>query len=188
VSNLSGIAIQDGINLEELRARLRKMTDAELIRFGKAAGFLCRPGKESPRECFVIQLEEARAEWARRKESAKIGEGATKMGRWVQLSKKHPDIRDGNEVCNVLELGTQQGDQMVQGQHFYTDSTSSEALELATFIKTDSALEASEAERLFKENLMTRLRDGYVHARYFNFRLNRMVYVGMWDQESQRFI
>jgi hypothetical protein len=60
------IAIQDGINLEELRARLRKMTDAELIRFGRAARFLCRPGKEPPREAFVVQLEEARAEYRRR--------------------------------------------------------------------------------------------------------------------------
>jgi hypothetical protein len=62
------IAIQDSINLEELRARLRKMTDAELIRFGKAARFMRHPGRngEPPRECFVIQFEEARAEWRRR--------------------------------------------------------------------------------------------------------------------------
>jgi len=71
VSNLSGIAIQDGINLEELRARLHKMTDAELRSFGKAAKFMCSPGAnlaKPPRECFVIQFEEARAEWRRRKE------------------------------------------------------------------------------------------------------------------------
>jgi hypothetical protein len=63
------IAIQTDINLEHLCARLRKMTDAELIRFGKAGRFMCRPGRngEPPRECFVIQLEEARAEWRRRK-------------------------------------------------------------------------------------------------------------------------
>jgi hypothetical protein len=63
------IAIQDGINLEELRVRLLKMTDAELINFGKAARFVCRPGLkgEAPRECFILQLEEARAEWRRRK-------------------------------------------------------------------------------------------------------------------------
>jgi hypothetical protein len=65
--DLSSIAIQTDINLEELRTRLRKMTDAELVRFGKAARFLCRPSKEPPRECFVIQLEEARVEWRRRK-------------------------------------------------------------------------------------------------------------------------
>src|ERR1700741_368858 len=65
VSNLSGIAIQTDINLEQLRARLHKMSDAELIRFGKAARFLCRPGKEPPREAFVVELREARAEWRR---------------------------------------------------------------------------------------------------------------------------
>jgi hypothetical protein len=32
------IAIEDGIDLEELRARLRKVTDSELRRFGKARG------------------------------------------------------------------------------------------------------------------------------------------------------
>ena len=65
------IAIQDGFNLEELRARLRKMTDSELRRFGRAARFTCSPranlGKP-PRECFVIQFEEARAEWRRSKQ------------------------------------------------------------------------------------------------------------------------
>jgi hypothetical protein len=110
------------------------------------------------------------------------------MGRWVQLSKKHPTITDDNEVCNVLELGAQQGDQIVQGQHFYTNASSTEAQELAVFIKTESALEATEAERLFKENMMTRLRDGYVHIRYFNFRLNEMVYVGEWNPELQQFV
>lgn len=58
------------IDLEEFRARLRKMTDAQLLRFGKAARYLCSPtayfGK-APRETFIIQLRECRAEWKRRK-------------------------------------------------------------------------------------------------------------------------
>lgn len=56
-------------NLEQVRERLRDMTDEELLRFGQAARNLCsfetnmgRP----PREEFVIQLHEARAEWRRR--------------------------------------------------------------------------------------------------------------------------
>ncbi len=52
---------QDAIDLDELRARLRKMTDAELRR--SPATNLGQP----PREPFVIQLREARAEWKRRK-------------------------------------------------------------------------------------------------------------------------
>jgi hypothetical protein len=70
VQHQQGIAIQTDINLEELRARLRKMTDSELSRFGKAAKFMCSPGAnlgKPPREAFVVQLEEARAEWRRRK-------------------------------------------------------------------------------------------------------------------------
>ena len=56
-------------NLQELHARLSKMTDAELIRNGKAAASLCDPkgnfGKP-PRKTFVIQLDECRKEWRRR--------------------------------------------------------------------------------------------------------------------------
>jgi hypothetical protein len=50
--------------LQALRERLRKMTDAALIRFGEAGRLLCRD--KNPRRVFVIQLEEARAEWQRR--------------------------------------------------------------------------------------------------------------------------
>jgi hypothetical protein len=66
--DLSSIAIQADVDLEQLRARLRKMTDTELRGFGKAARFMCHPGLkgEPPRECFVLQLKEARAEYRRR--------------------------------------------------------------------------------------------------------------------------
>ncbi len=37
----------------ELRARLHKMNDDQLIRFGKAARSMCRD--KSPRQVFVIQ-------------------------------------------------------------------------------------------------------------------------------------
>jgi hypothetical protein len=60
---------QDGVDLDELRARLRKMTDEELIRRGKAGRYMCSPqanfGKP-PLACFVIQLRETIAEWRRR--------------------------------------------------------------------------------------------------------------------------
>jgi hypothetical protein len=65
------IAIQADIDLEQLRARLRKMTDTELRLFGKAAKFMCSPRANlgnPPRECFVVQFEEARAEWRRKKQ------------------------------------------------------------------------------------------------------------------------
>jgi tRNA A37 N6-isopentenylltransferase MiaA len=48
------------IILEKLRERLRRMTDEELIKFGKDVRKLA----ENP---FQRQLEEARAEWKRRK-------------------------------------------------------------------------------------------------------------------------
>jgi hypothetical protein len=46
--------------LEKLRGRLRRMTDEELIKFGKDV----RKLGENP---FQRQLDEARAEWKRRK-------------------------------------------------------------------------------------------------------------------------
>jgi hypothetical protein len=56
-------------NIEEVRLRLRNMNDAELLRFGQAARYMCSSranmGKP-PREEFVIQLQECRAEWRRR--------------------------------------------------------------------------------------------------------------------------
>jgi hypothetical protein len=59
----------ESFDIEKLRERLRKMSDAQLLEFGRAARQLCSPeanfGKP-PREVFVIQLEEARAEWRRR--------------------------------------------------------------------------------------------------------------------------
>jgi hypothetical protein len=56
--------------LTELRERLRKMNDAELGRFGKAASYMCSQEASvdsQPRQSFLIQLEEAKAEWKRRK-------------------------------------------------------------------------------------------------------------------------
>jgi hypothetical protein len=58
------IAIQSSDELEQLRTRLRKMTDAQLVSFGRAARSLCRDPK--CHEVFKRQLEEAKTEWRRR--------------------------------------------------------------------------------------------------------------------------
>jgi hypothetical protein len=68
IRKMSAIRI-NSFDVESLRLRLRKMNDAELLRFGQAAKYMCsseaNKGKP-PREEFVIQLREARAEWRRR--------------------------------------------------------------------------------------------------------------------------
>ena len=49
--------------------RLSKMTDAELLRFGKDNRYMCSACANlgnAPLEAFVVQLLEARAEWRRR--------------------------------------------------------------------------------------------------------------------------
>ena len=57
------------LDVDELRTRLRKMSDEELRKFGEAAKYMVSPranmGKP-PLPAFVLQLEEARAEWRRR--------------------------------------------------------------------------------------------------------------------------
>jgi hypothetical protein len=58
------------VDLDQLRKRLVKMNDAELLRFGNAAKFMCSPGanfNHPPRESFTMQLKQAREEWERRK-------------------------------------------------------------------------------------------------------------------------
>lgn len=71
VDDLSHLA-NSVIDLEQLRARLARMSDAELIRFGRAGRYMCSPeaqpfgGKAPPRPEFVLQLREAEAEWRRR--------------------------------------------------------------------------------------------------------------------------
>jgi hypothetical protein len=59
----------NGIDVDELRARLRKMTDDALLRFGRAAAYMCsaQTNYHEPRRVFVVQLEEARTQWRRRK-------------------------------------------------------------------------------------------------------------------------
>jgi hypothetical protein len=56
----------EGVELQKLRERLRKMPDEELVRFGKAARNPC-----SGRACadtFKPQSEKARAEWRRQQD------------------------------------------------------------------------------------------------------------------------
>jgi hypothetical protein len=56
-------------NLENLRKRLLRMSDDELIQFGIACRDMLTPQANlgrAPREVFVVQLQEARKEWRRR--------------------------------------------------------------------------------------------------------------------------
>jgi hypothetical protein len=76
MSDLSHLSQESPIDLEQLRARLRKMSDEELLKFGKASASMCtlhaNLGKP-PHQAFVVQLEEARAEWKRRKAAKESG-------------------------------------------------------------------------------------------------------------------
>jgi hypothetical protein len=55
---------------EELRERLRAMTDEQLIKYGKAAKYMADPrnsaDKRTAHDVYKVQLEECRAEWRRR--------------------------------------------------------------------------------------------------------------------------
>jgi hypothetical protein len=61
------------VDLDSLRARLRKMTTAELERYVGAAECMCSPDAnfgKPPRPTFVIQRQEAKEEQDRRKATA----------------------------------------------------------------------------------------------------------------------
>jgi hypothetical protein len=70
-TDLSHLAGNSAIDLDAIRARLRAMSDTELVAFGKEMRGLVYPltyggdGKPSV-SAFSIQLDEARAEWRRR--------------------------------------------------------------------------------------------------------------------------
>ena len=60
----------DVVNVAQLRERLRKMTDRQLRECGTDLRKLCKSARrraEEPELELVIQLEEATAEWRRRK-------------------------------------------------------------------------------------------------------------------------
>ena len=60
--------------IDELRARLQKMTDRQLREFGLAAAYMSSKKADAgklPREAYVAQLEEARQEWKRRQAKKK---------------------------------------------------------------------------------------------------------------------
>jgi hypothetical protein len=55
-------------DIEQIRERIRKMSDLELRQYGRAARDLADPKKnfEKPNPAFQVQLDGTRAEWRRR--------------------------------------------------------------------------------------------------------------------------
>jgi hypothetical protein len=68
-SDLSRLASNAAVDLDAIRARLRSLSDVQLIEYGKSCRHLCSPkanfGKP-PLEVWTVQLNEARSEWRRR--------------------------------------------------------------------------------------------------------------------------
>jgi hypothetical protein len=89
-------------NVDELREHLRKMSDAELRAFGQAAQHVVSPKTnpgQPPPGAFVIQLDEARKEWKRRKASqndkAERNINDFSVGRPVKVNMHRGRIVDG---------------------------------------------------------------------------------------------
>jgi hypothetical protein len=62
-------------DIAQIRERLRKMSDLELRKYGRAAADMANPKKNygKPNPAFQIQLDEARGEWRRRHPNVKEG-------------------------------------------------------------------------------------------------------------------
>jgi hypothetical protein len=74
-----GFSSNGKVDLESLRARLRKKSEAELQLYIGAAECMSSPDAnfgKPPRQKFVVQLQEARAEWDRRKAQESTREGS----------------------------------------------------------------------------------------------------------------
>jgi hypothetical protein len=54
---------REDINLEAIRERIKKMTDDQLLGYGRSAAWMA---ERNDRETWKVQLAEARAEWRRR--------------------------------------------------------------------------------------------------------------------------
>ena len=75
MDDLSHLAAEARVDLEQLRDRLQRLSDTDLIRFGRSAKYRCTPEAnlgELPRPEFVLQLREARDEWRRRKKQQEL--------------------------------------------------------------------------------------------------------------------
>lgn len=67
--DLSHLSVSQVIDLDAIRARLRKLSEDKLIEYGQSCAYLCSPGANfgmPPLEVWTAQLDEARAEWRRR--------------------------------------------------------------------------------------------------------------------------
>ena len=59
----------DKFDADKERERLRKLSDAKLIREGKAARYMCSPAAnfgKPPLEVYVVGLRQCKEEWRRR--------------------------------------------------------------------------------------------------------------------------
>jgi hypothetical protein len=57
----------DPEDIEQIRERLRKMSDSDLLRYGQTSRHMADPknNQGNPNPAFQVQLEEVRAEWRR---------------------------------------------------------------------------------------------------------------------------
>ena len=73
---LKGNALHLGFDVAWFRAKLRKMSDAQLIKIARDLALLCSPKQnygKRPREVWAAELNESRAEWKRRHPRARVG-------------------------------------------------------------------------------------------------------------------
>jgi hypothetical protein len=77
INSLPELGEDPGSYADELRARLRQMEDSELLRYGLRAKYACSLESNdgaAPLETYVVQLQEARLEWGRRKRGTVIAD------------------------------------------------------------------------------------------------------------------
>lgn len=56
----------DPDDIEQIRERIHKMSDSDLLRYGQVSRFMADPKNNQGNPAFQVQLDEARCEWRRR--------------------------------------------------------------------------------------------------------------------------
>ena len=104
------------------------------------------------------------------------------MGHSIILTKSHPSELSTfakAEAIQISLLGGPTGEQNFKEQHGWWDEYNQKAEFLETTFEPETALPFDEARKLYNEQIVLRVLEGYVHARRYSHIEHRFVYYDM---------
>jgi hypothetical protein len=101
------------------------------------------------------------------------------MGNTVILTKQHPNVATTvgeAEAFQISLLGGATGPQRVQEEHGFWDEQAQKAQMRVYTLKIEEPLPFEEARKIYYQQIFSRILEGFVHSRSYNFPLGRFVY------------